>query len=112
MVHFPKIIAFPDAKGYQLININEALYFKAEGNYTKVFLKGNRSFLITKSLKEIHDRLEPTVFVRIHNSYIVNLNHTNRYCKGDGGYLILSTNKTIPVSRNKRNLLINHLKNL
>jgi two-component system LytT family response regulator len=51
-------------------------------------------------------------FFRVHNSYVVNLQYAVRYIKGEGGYLVLNNDISIPVSRNKKEdllKLITHL---
>ena len=34
--------------------------------------------------------LEDYSFLRVHHSYLVNLNEVEKYIKGEGGYLIMS----------------------
>ena len=43
--------------------------------------------------------LEDYSFVRVHHSYLVNLNEVEKYIKGDGGYLLMSDESIIDVSQ-------------
>jgi len=61
---------------------------------------------MSKILKEMEDLLDMPPFFRIHNSYLVNLQYAIRYIKGEGGYLVLNNDITIPVSRNKKEELL------
>jgi two-component system LytT family response regulator len=48
-------------------------------------------------------------FVRVHHSYIANLNEVTKYVRGEGGYLVLADGSTINVSRSRKELLLKKL---
>lgn len=48
-------------------------------------------------------------FLRVHNSHLVNLNEISKYIRGEGGYLIMTYNSTIDVSRSRKELLMEKL---
>jgi len=48
-------------------------------------------------------------FLRVHHSFIVNLNEVEKYVKGDGGYLIMSDGLSVDVSRSTKEILIKKL---
>jgi two-component system LytT family response regulator len=64
---------------------------------------------VTRSLKEIEESLEQYSFIRVHRSYLVNLNEIEKYIKGEGGYLVMSDGSTIDVARNKKETLLRKL---
>jgi len=45
----------------------------------------------------------------VHHSYIVNLNEVKKYIKGEGGYLIMSDDSTVDVSRSRKEMLLKKL---
>ena len=49
-------------------------------------------------------------FLRIHQYFIVNVNKVGRYLKADNGYVIMSTGKSIKVSRSKKDELMDFFK--
>jgi len=51
------------------------------------------------------------LFFRIHNSYLVNINHIREFIKSDGQYIILDDSTNLPVSRAKRKELQEKLSN-
>jgi two-component system LytT family response regulator len=57
----------------QLIPVNEVQYFQAEGAYVQM-VAANKSYLITESMYELETALNPSMFIRIHRSVIVNIN--------------------------------------
>jgi len=54
--------------------------------------------------------LEEYSFLRVHHSFIVNLNEIEKYYKGDSGYLVMSDGSNIDVSRNKKDVLLTRLR--
>lgn len=57
----------------RLITVDEVLYFEADTKYTRV-VTADAEALIRKSLKDLQDELDPSVFWAIHRSTIVNAN--------------------------------------
>ena len=45
-------------------------------------------------------------FLRVHHSYIVNLNEVVKYIRGDGGYVVMSDGSTVNVSRSRKDALL------
>jgi two-component system, LytTR family, response regulator len=66
---------------------------------------------VSRTLKEIEEMLNMPPFFRVHNSYLVNLQYAIRYNKGEGGFLVLSDDLTVPVSRNKKEELLKIITN-
>ena len=66
-------------------------------------LIGNKKpTLISKPIGDYQEMLENESFIRIHRSYLVNIQHVEKYIKGDGGYTIMSDGTKIEVSRRKK----------
>lgn len=99
-------IAFPTLHTYELVPLNEILVCESSNNYTNVHLISGKKILVSKTLKEIEELLNASPFFRVHNSWLVNLNYAVRFIKGEGGYLMLNNDLTIPVSRSKREELL------
>ncbi len=83
------------------INADDILVVVGDGNYSTLELQHNQKIVVTKKLKEVNALLPQDHFFRIHNSYIVNLNHIKEYIKSDG-YVVLTNNKKIPVARQRK----------
>jgi len=103
-------LAIPSMSGFEMIPLEDILYFESDGNYTRVYLKGEDTFLCTKTLSKIEEILSGLVFLRIHNSFIINLNAVSKYVKGDGGYVVLEDGTNISVSRSRKEALIRQLR--
>jgi two-component system LytT family response regulator len=106
-------IGVPTLTGLDFIQIEDIVVCKAEGNYTCINLKDNE-VLVTRTLKEFEELLSEYNFLRIHRSYLINLDHINKYnrtpqrpeIEGDGGSVTLSNEIEVPVSRDKRKTLL------
>lgn len=88
-------------KGKRLksLNINEIIYFKAEKDYTHIFT-GTESYLSMHGIGIIEHRLDPQLFIRIHRSYIVNIQHiTELYRDISKSFIVLSNGLDIAVGR-------------
>ena len=105
-----KNIALPTSEGYSFVSIDDIIYVKAESNYCWVFIKNGDKFLLSKTLKSLEMMLTGNQFVRVHQSFVINLDYAEKYVKGQGGYLIMKNSEQIPVSRARREVLIEILK--
>jgi two-component system, LytTR family, response regulator len=99
-------IALPTSEGFAMVDINDICYLNSDSNYTWVYTVNQKKYLVSKTLKEFVGMLNFPQFFRAHKSYFVNLNHLDRYIRGNGGYLVLKNGAQIPVSRaNKAELM-------
>jgi two-component system, LytTR family, response regulator len=48
-------------------------------------------------------------FFRVHRSHLINLEHVKKYIKGEGGYVIMSDNSQVEVSRRNKNEFLEKL---
>jgi two-component system LytT family response regulator len=98
----PQRIALTSGDGMIFVPTQDILYCQAESNYTSVVLTGGKKILVSKVLKEIDETLSGPDFFRVHNSYLINLNHIKKYVRGEGGYIIMDDGANISISRNRR----------
>lgn len=106
-------IGVPTLTGLDFIQMEDIIYCRAEGNYTHITVK-NKDIVVTRTLKEFEELLSEYNFLRIHRSYLINLNHIKKYnrthqlrdAQGDGGSVTLSNDLEVPVSREKRKALL------
>lgn len=82
----------------------------AESNYCWVHLENGNKHLLAKTLKQMELLIHGAQFFRLHQSYLLNLNFTQKYVRGQGGYLVMKDATQIPVSRANKEKLIRKLK--
>jgi two-component system, LytTR family, response regulator len=95
-------IALPAIDGIMFVSVTEIIRFEANGSYTDVHIDTVEKITVSKNIKEYEDILPPSVFCRVHNSHIINLNRVKKYHKGRGGYLIMDDGTNIEVSIRRR----------
>jgi len=94
-------ITLPQQDGFQVLNVRDILYCKADDNYTEIYLE-NKKILVSKTLKYFEEALSKFPFARIHKSYLVNVNEVVKYRKGKGGSVVVSNGKELLVSASKK----------
>ncbi len=98
-------ITLPQQDGFQVLNVSDILYCKADDNYTEIYLE-NKKILVSKTLKYFEEALSEFTFARIHKSYLVNVNEVVKYKKGKGGSVVVSNGKQLLVSAAKKKELL------
>jgi two-component system LytT family response regulator len=97
-----KKIVIPVSTGFEILNVKDIIYIKAEGSYTKIYLKNNISYTMSKNLKYFESVFETNIsFVRIHRSYLVNINFITRIIKNDGFYAVFGEATQLPIINDK-----------
>ena len=100
-------VAIPTSEGFELIPVEDIIYLEADDNYTFLFLKNKKKIIACRTLKEVEEQFSDFAsFIRVHHSYMVNLNEVTKYVRGEGGYLIMSDNATVNVSRSRKDALM------
>lgn len=103
-------IGIPTKSGIDFVLIRDVLYCEADSNYTFVHLTGNKKLYSAKTLKEYEQLLGHTEFCRIHQSFLINLNHLKKYYRGDGGYVEMVNGVSLNVSRAKKEELLERIR--
>ena len=96
-------IALEIPKGVIFISHDDIVLFEADGMYTKTYLDNGNTQLICKPLKHFVEQLQNLpIFYKPHRSYLINLKHIRELSKRDSHHLVMTNNKTIPISKDKR----------
>lgn len=95
-------IALSTDEGLIFVHTSQISYCKAESNYTYVVMADGKKILVAKTLKEIDETLSGKDFFRVHNSFLVNVNHIQKFVRGDGGYIVMPDKTEITISRSKK----------
>lgn len=81
------------------IHISDITYLEAEKDYTRVFTT-QRSYLSNFGIGLLEQKLNPKVFIRIHRSHIVNINHIHEVYRENGDpYLVLKNEVSLKISK-------------
>lgn len=99
-------IALPTMEGLQLISIDSIISCASSSNYTILSMKVNQKLTVSRTLKDIEEMLEDYNFLRVHHSYLVNVNEIRKYIRGEGGSVVMSDGSSVDVSRSKKDVLL------
>lgn len=96
-------ITLPHLGGFTLVETKNIVFLAADNVYTTIHLDVNpKSIVVSMSLKDFEDMLPEPQFVRVHKSYIVNLDFVQEYIYRDNGSILkLRDQSEITVSRRK-----------
>lgn len=95
-----KKMVIPTQDGLEFVKIKEIVHCEGEEGYTKIYFKQRKPILSSYSIGHFNMLLENHEFYLVHKSHLVNLIHIDKYL--NEGYVILTNNFKIPVSRNRR----------
>lgn len=96
--------------GYHVVWVKDIIYCSASGNYTTFHIANNKQIVISKILKEYESLLPADTFLRVHQSYLVNMNYIERFTKDQ--ILILQNGAEVMVASRKKDEVINWLKEM
>lgn len=105
-------LALSAAEGITIVDVKDIIRCESSVNYTRFYIVGGGKVLVSKTLKEYDEILSCHGFIRIHKSHLVNLNHIRKYIKGEGGWVTMSDESKVEVSRRKKDQLLEILSNL
>jgi DNA-binding LytR/AlgR family response regulator len=94
-----------DGKSIFKLLYDDVSYFEGYGEYVKV-ITTNKTYMVRDSLTEFEHKLSEDSFIRIHKSYIVNLQKVT----GFSSIRVLLKNKELPVGRIYREKVMKILK--
>jgi len=105
-------IILSTSEGMHIIKVKNIIRCQADDYYTNFYLNDGRRIMISKTLKENEELLKDHNFIRPHRSHLINMAYIKRYVKSDGGYIVLSEGTKVPVSRRKKDVIVNFLQGL
>jgi two-component system LytT family response regulator len=105
----PSRLVIPTSDGREYLNPKDIIRIEADRSYSWFFINGSRKILVSRHLKEFQDLLNDRNFFRPHNSHLINLDFVKKLVRTDGGYIEMSDGAQIPISRNRKDLFLNHM---
>jgi len=106
----PSKIALSHAKGIQYVDLKSVIYFTSDRSYVTVQMIDNKKIVLSnKSLNEFESILELD-FLRVHKSYLINLEHVEALSNIDGGVVVMSNKDEVLLSRRKKESFVEAMK--
>ncbi len=85
-----------------VLEISQIVHCEAQDNYSKIYINGKETIMISKTLKELEEMLLSYGFFRIHQSHLINLNYVETFEKKGSGQVRITTGGVLPVSVRKK----------
>lgn len=86
---------------YRYIDMKDIVYLKADNNTTDIFLQNGGHITAYKTLKFFEHNL-PSDFLRVHNSYIINITYIIRINFGKTSIVLNGVEEYLPFSKSYR----------
>ena len=102
-------LAVPTITGLMFVPVRNIIRFEAKGNYSVIFLNNGSQVTATRNIKDYEDLLPESIFFRVHNSHIINLQNIQKYHKGRGGYVVMDDGSSIEVAVRRKEEFLRRL---
>jgi two-component system, LytTR family, response regulator len=102
-------LALASTKEIQFVNTSDIIRCESSNAYTHFFLSAGKNIMVSKPIFEYEELLANYDFIRCHQSHLVNKKYIKSLVKEDSGYLLLADNTRIPISRSKKEMVLNAL---
>lgn len=90
----------------EMVQFIDIIHLESTGGYTTITITKNRKAFSSRSLKETETLLPKGMFIRVHNSHIVNTRQIVRYLSAKAGALEMSDGTQIPISPIKKKIVM------
>jgi len=110
----PGKITLRDNGSIEIVGFEDIIFIEARGSYSNIcFLKNGKEkrMMMSRSVSEFEDLLPPSLFYRIHKSFLVNCQHIKSILKGDQFFVQINESTRLPVGRRRCSSLVAFLKN-
>lgn len=96
-------IGIPSKDGVEYVEPADLIFLHSQANYTSIRLKNGTDLLTTRRLGEFETLLcsAQANFLRVHNSYIINLHKVSRYIR-ETELIVMTDQEKIPLSKSRR----------
>jgi len=105
-------ICLATAEGIEFVKLQDIEYCEANGSYTNFHFRDGKKIIVSKHLKEYENLLEEYFFMRVHNSFLINMHEVKKYVKSDGGYILMNSGALVSISPKKKDEFLLKMKSI
>lgn len=103
-------IAVPSRNGLHYYPLADIIFIEANGSYAIMHLQKGRQVTVTKKVKDFEISLAGKGFLRVHKSFLVNMEHIAELHRDDNGYLVMSNGARVHLSIKEKEEVIRKIK--
>lgn len=93
-----KKILLPVSNGFEIISLENINFLKAEGSYTVIYFTDKKTLMASKNLKYFEQMLTGASFLRVHRSYLANLDKARKILNEGGTELLFENGARVPIA--------------
>jgi two-component system, LytTR family, response regulator len=108
----PKKIILSTVEKIHVVEVDNILRCESDNYYTHFYFVDGKHLLISKTLKDVEAMLEGGSFIRPHKSHLINSRFIQNFNRDEGGVITLTNGTKIPVSRRKKEKILEIIHNL
>lgn len=101
-------LAISTSEGVSFYLPSEIIRCEGESNYTKFYIEGAKTLMVSHTLKDYETILGDYGFMRVHKSHLVNMKYVSKMDRD--GLIWLSNGQSVPVSRRRKEEVMRMLK--
>jgi two-component system LytT family response regulator len=105
-------LPFATQDGITFVKPENIARCESSSNYTTLYFTDKAKLIVSKTLKEVEQVLQPHGFLRVHHSHLVNVQQVSRYVKAEGGSIEMSDGTLVPIARQRKELVLSVLLNI
>jgi len=109
---FSRKIVLSTSEMIHVIHVDDIIRCESDNYYTNFHFTDGRRLLVSKTLKENEELLSRYNFIRPHKSHLVNTKYILNFIRQEGGYILMSDGSKVPVSRRKKDKILEIIYNL
>jgi len=94
-----------------IVQIKDIIYIQSDSNYSSFYLENGKKIVVSKTLKFYEERLKGLRFFRIHQRYLINLDHIQTVDRKED-QVVLSGIISLPISQSRKKMLFSYLSDL
>jgi DNA-binding LytR/AlgR family response regulator len=94
----------PEQYAIHIVNPEEILFCKSSDGYTTVYVLSGKQYLLSKPLTKFSKELKSPFFIRVHQSYLININYLLQINKKEK-IVILKSGFSVPFTISIKKLI-------
>lgn len=106
-----KKIVLSDIDTVHIVKLGDIVYLKSDNNYTEFHVQDGEVILVSKTLKSYEKQLKPYLFIRIHQSFLINVRYISKFMKRTNE-IILTDNTKLKVANGRKQFVLDYLEAL
>lgn len=106
-----KKLVLKNLETIHVVAVKDIVYIQSDNNYSTFYTSDRKKVVVSKTLKSFEEKLKGSHFLRIHQSYLINLDHVKSVNK-KADSISLSGTVSLPISQSKKKILFHYLDTL